>query len=649
MQALVASIPLVLLAGATALGGIALARTRGFRISDRTVSLLGCLAPTIGFVLSLVLFSRLGDEPVRVEGWQWMAAGNFSVDVSLAVDHLNMVLLLVITGIGSLIHGYSTGYMKGDPAYARYFCYLNLFMFFMLVLVTAENLPLLFVGWEGVGLSSYLLIGFWWKDLTNARAGMKAFLVNRIGDAGFVLGMLLVYKTAGTLSFEGLAQFVADHPDAFLKGTGVFGITLATASGLLMFLGATGKSAQVPLYVWLPDAMAGPTPVSALIHAATMVTAGVYLLARLDFLFAMSHTVVVTVSMVGALTAVFAATIAVTQTDIKKVLAYSTISQLGYMFVAVGLGAVSVAIFHLVTHAFFKACLFLGSGSVIHAMSGGQDMTKMGGLRRRMPVTFLTMSVAALAMTGIPPLAGFFSKDEILWRAFSSDVGTGWFLWVLGVLAAFCTAFYMGRLIILTFFGRCRADEETKAHIHESPRSMTSVLVILAVGSAFVGLLGVPHFLGGHNLFGHYVDVSVTTATEVVHDGGKVAVEFALAFFSVLIAVVGLFLAWRFYVKDPETPARLAKRHEGLYELVRDKYRVDEFYDDTVVKPIERVAQDTLFQRIDRSIIDRTVNRVGSFFRGLGGWVAASQTGSVRLYVAVMIGGVLLVMLTLLS
>ncbi len=649
MSLLVVAIPMVLLAGAIILGVMALAKTRGALIPDRLASLIACAASGTAFVLSVVAFVRLKGDRLVVSGHEWIAAGGFSVDMTLAVDNFTLVMLLVVTGIGTLIHVYSTGYMKGDGGYCRFFAYLNLFMFFMLTLVMAENLVLLFVGWEGVGLCSYLLIGFWWSDIEKAQAGMKAFIVNRIGDAGFIIGMILVYQTAHTLSLSGLRDFVVANPDAFLSGSGLFGVSLATTSCLLLFLGATGKSAQIPLFVWLPDAMAGPTPVSALIHAATMVTAGVYVVGRLDFLFAMSDTARVIVSLIGALTAFLAATIALVQTDIKKVLAYSTISQLGYMFIAVGLGAVPVAVFHLVTHAFFKACLFLGSGSVIHAMGGEQDMRKMGGLRKRMPWTFITMLVAAVAMAGIPPLAGFFSKDEILWVAFSSQLGTGWLLWSLGVLAAVCTAFYMGRLILMTFTGSCRADEDTKAHLHESPKSMTSVLCVLALGAALIGFLGVPHFLGGHNMFGEFVGHAVGSNHGVAEAHGKVSVELSLAVFSVMIAVSGLFAAWRLYKVDPQIPDDLVRSQPELHQLLTDKYRVDEAYDASVVQPLLKVSEKTFYRFLDRRVIDRSIDRLANFVGWVATKLALGQSGFVRTYIAVMIGGLLLIMLSLLA
>ncbi|MCB9834286.1 MAG: NADH-quinone oxidoreductase subunit L [Planctomycetes bacterium] len=651
METVVFLIPLFLLLGAASLGLLALLKTRGLKVPDRLVGYLAISGPVLAFLCSFALFRNVGHDRFVADGWNWVLAGDSWVPVRFMVDQLTCVMLLVVTGIGTLIHVYSTGYMKGDGGYIRFFSFLNLFMFFMLVLVLADNFLMLFVGWEGVGLCSYLLIGFWYDrmftaTMSTAQAGMKAFIVNRIGDAGFVLGMLLIYRTAGTLSFHELRQFVAANPEVFLEGSGFFGVSLATAIGLLLLLGATGKSAQIPLFVWLPDAMAGPTPVSALIHAATMVTAGVYVVGRMNFLFALSPTAMIVVSTIGALTAFFAGTIAMTQNDIKKVLAYSTVSQLGYMFVAVGLGAVSVAVFHLVTHAFFKACLFLGSGSVIHAMHHEQDMRKMGGLRKKMPITCATMTVSAIAMAGIPPLSGFFSKDEILWKAFDNDLGHGWFLWILGMAAAFCTAIYMGRLIFMTFAGSCRADEHTKAHLHESPRSMTGVLTVLAIGAALVGFLNVPHFLGGHGAFSAFVDHAVNPEVHAHHEA-KFAAEASLAVMSVMVAVVGLLVAWRFYVKDPTLPAQVVDKHQDIYELVHDKYRVDEFYDRSVTQPLVRLAEGTLFKVIDRKLIDDTINGLAGVFRWLGARLASTQTGAARTYVAVMIVGLLLVILSL--
>ena len=428
-----------------------------------------------------------GGAPLVDIAYTWAVVGGSSFEVAFYFDRLSAVMVLIVTGVGSLIHVYSIGYMKDDASYARYFSYLNLFLFFMLLLVLGRSLLVLFVGWEGVGLASYLLIGFWFEDPDKARAGKKAFITNRIGDAGFLLGMFLLYTGARH----------AGHGPHQRRVHGQTRCPAVSASlvGILLFIGATGKSAQIPLYVWLPDAMAGPTPVSALIHAATMVTAGVYLVARMSGIYLHAPEASAVIAAIGALTAFFAATIAVVQTDIKKVLAYSTISQLGFMFVALGVGAYGVAVFHLYTHAFFKACLFLGAGSVIHALGGEQDIRKMGGLARRIPVTFATFAVATAAIAGIPPLAGFFSKDEILWFAFASGRGGSPLLFAVAAATALLTAFYMFRLLWLTFFGRSRMTPETEHHVHESPASMTGVLIVLAILSAIGGFLPLPHFL----------------------------------------------------------------------------------------------------------------------------------------------------------
>jgi NADH-quinone oxidoreductase subunit L len=467
----------------------------GARAGKRAVSLVGPGVIGAAFAVVCYTVARLMQLPAGAalaqDLYPWITAGSLQVHVAFRIDALSAVMIMVVSGVGFLIHIYSVGYMGDDAGYARYFTYLNLFMLSMLTLVTADNLPLLFVGWEGVGLCSYLLIGFWFDKEANATAGKKAFIVNRIGDAGFLLGIFLLFWNLGGGAHSLSFQEIAAHAKAIPLST----VTIIT---LLLFVGATGKSAQLPLYVWLPDAMAGPTPVSALIHAATMVTAGVYMIARLNFLFILSETSMAVVATVGALTALFAASIGLAQTDIKRVLAYSTISQLGYMFLGVGVGAFSAGIFHLMTHAFFKGLLFLGAGSVIHGMSGEQDMQKMGGLRTHQPITFVTMFVATLAIAGIPGLAGFFSKDEILAQAFASPHGSPW-LWATGVVAAGLTSFYMFRLLFLTFFGECRADEHTRHHIHESPAVMTVPLMILAVLSVIGGYVGLPaHWLWGN-------------------------------------------------------------------------------------------------------------------------------------------------------
>jgi len=461
----------------------------GPRLGRLAVSLVGCLTVAVSFVLSVkamsILLALPVDKRLLVDHlYTWIRAGsaewNLKADLAFQLDPLSAVMIVVVSGVGLLIHIYSTGYMHGDPRYSKYFSFLNLFTFNMLLLVLANNILLMFVGWEGVGLCSYLLIGFWFERDSAAKAGQKAFIVNRVGDFGFLIGIFLIFVTFRSLEFSTIEELVHTHPDIITAG-------LATAITLLLFMGATGKSAQIPLYVWLPDAMEGPTPVSALIHAATMVTAGVYMICRTNFLFSLAPTTMLVVAIVGCLTALFAASIGLVQNDIKRVLAYSTISQLGYMFLATGVGAFAAGIFHLMTHAFFKALLFLAAGSVIHAMANEMDIRNMGGLRRWMPITFWTFLIATLAIAGIPGLSGFFSKDEILWNAFSSQHGH-WLLWVGGVVAALMTAFYMFRLVFVTFFGQCRARPEVVHHLHESPRSMTLPLMILAFFSILPSL-----------------------------------------------------------------------------------------------------------------------------------------------------------------
>ena len=462
----------------------------GNRLGKAFVSAVGCSLPILAFgvaVNSFLILQAGGSAPLIDSVYTWALIGDSTFEVSFYFDALSAVMTLIVTGVGALIHVYSIGYMKEDSSYARYFAYLNLFLFFMLLLVLGRSLLVLFVGWEGVGLASYLLIGFWFEDPEKARAGKKAFITNRIGDAGFLLGMFLLYQALGTLDADRInAAFMSPVPPA----------VSASLVGILLFIGACGKSAQIPLHVWLPDAMAGPTPVSALIHAATMVTAGVYMVSRMSGIYMHAPEASAVIATIGVLTAFFAATIAIAQNDIKKVLAYSTISQLGFMFVAAGVGAYGVAIFHLYTHAFFKACLFLGAGSVIHALGGEQDIRKMGGLARKIPVTFATFAVATAAIAGIPPLAGFFSKDEILWYSFASSTGGSPLLFTLAAATALLTAFYMFRLLWLTFFGASRMTKEVEHHVHESPLSMTGVLLVLAALSAIGGFLALPHFLG---------------------------------------------------------------------------------------------------------------------------------------------------------
>ena len=559
-------------------------------------------------VHQIVQFTWLAGLPFHMANGQ---LANFTVDWGFLLDPLSSVMILVVTGIGFLIHVYSTGYMAHDNGYYRFFGYLNLFVFFMLMLVLANNYALLFVGWEGVGLCSYLLIGFYFQKKAAGDAGKKAFIVNRVGDAGFVLGMLLMLSVLGTLRFTDVNAVL--RSGQFSAETAGFGVL--SAISLLMFFGATGKSAQVPLYVWLPDAMEGPTPVSALIHAATMVTAGVYMVARSAALFELTPSTATVVASIGAFTAILAATIALVQNDIKRVLAYSTVSQLGYMFLALGVGAYWVAVFHLFTHAFFKALLFLGSGSVIHAMSGEQDMRRMGGLKDKIPITHWTMWVASIAIAGIPGFAGFFSKDEILGQAFGSHKGST-VLWAVGLATAAMTAFYMWRLMNMTFYGKSRASAEVQAHIHESPASMTVPLMVLALGSVVVGWFRVPKiwtFFGeSWRFFEHWLEPSfASVAVEAAKEGEHSAsIEWILMGLSVAIAVIGISLARYLYFIRTEIPERIGAKCKPLYTLLYNKWYVDELYDFLFVNGLGKGGGKVLGE-FDRRIVDGGVNGAG--------------------------------------
>ena len=594
------SVPLFPLASA------ALMLLIGRRLKNSAVSVLCVGSVLLSFVFALgAVLQLLGADPEhRVFQkilFEWVPAGpmytsagevvRFVADWGMLLDPLSCVMVLVVTGVGFVIHLYSIGYMGHEGGYYRFFGYMNLFMFSMLTLVLANNLLLLFVGWEGVGLCSYLLIGFYFLKKSAADAGKKAFIVNRIGDAGFLLGIFLVSVTLGTIRFTnaglpegaGFTGIVQALTSGIASHALALGAPVLTAIGLLLFVGATGKSAQIPLYVWLPDAMEGPTPVSALIHAATMVTAGVYMVARMNALYQLAPAALEVVAVIGALTAIYAATMGLLQNDIKRVLAYSTISQLGYMFLAMGVGAFAAGIFHLMTHAFFKALLFLGSGSVIHALSGEQDMRKMGALWAKIPTTAKTFLAGTLAIAGIPPLAGFFSKDEILGKTFEHSPG----LWLIGFITAGLTAFYMFRLVFMTFFGRSRVDHEVEHHIHESPKTMTVPLMILAVLSVIGGWIGWPAALGGSNRFEHFLEPVVAARSSEnswsAH-GAAVAshsaeTEYGLMLASVLIALAGIWLAYQLYIKNPATPGKLAASWPWLYRIVYRKYYVDEIYD----------------------------------------------------------------------
>jgi NADH-quinone oxidoreductase subunit L len=586
-------------------------------------------------------FTHLAPEniPWVQQYFTWIIAGDFRSGFDLQIDHLTVVMLLVVTGVGWLIHIYSTGYMAHESGYYRFFSYLNLFMFFMLILVLAANYVLLFVGWEGVGLSSYLLIGFYFLRKSAADAGKKAFIVNRIGDFGFMLGMFLLFKSFGTLDFVPLFAKAAPLPADPMGHLGMF-----TVACLLLFMGACGKSAQLPLYVWLPDAMEGPTPVSALIHAATMVTAGVYVVARSHILFTHAPTAMVVVAVVGCATAFFAATIGLVQTDIKRVLAYSTVSQLGYMFLACGVGAFSAGIFHLMTHAFFKALLFLAAGSVIHAMGGEQDMTRMGGLSKKIRWTYLTMLTATLAIAGFPPFAGFFSKDSILLSDYLSEHG-GRILYAFGLLTALLTSFYMFRLIFLTFFGKPRYDEK-KIHPHESPKSMLIPLVILALLSIIGGWVAAPAFWGAPDYFAKFLEpvfAQGSVGNAEAAEATAHALETPLAIVAVVTALLGFAIAFWLYLKQPGKPEQLAKSMRGIYNTLLNKYYVDEIYAALVVNPLLWLSTNVLWQTVDARTIDGTVNGIAEGLTGIGDGVRHTQSGNTRSYAVWVVIGALVI------
>jgi NADH-quinone oxidoreductase subunit L len=574
-----------------------------------------------------------GSQPFRKEFFDWIVAGSFRAGFDLQLDQLTVVMVLVVTGVGFLIHIYSTGYMAHEEGYYRFFSYLNLFMFFMLILVLAANYVLLFVGWEGVGLCSYLLIGFYFLRKSAADAGKKAFIVNRIGDFGFMLGMFLLFRTFHSLDFATVFA-AASKPEVAVEPLGQFGVL--TVACLLLFVGATGKSAQLPLYVWLPDAMEGPTPVSALIHAATMVTAGVYMVARSHVLFTHSPTAMYVVAIVGCATAFFAATIGLVQSDIKKVLAYSTVSQLGYMFLACGVGAFGAGIFHLMTHAFFKALLFLSAGSVIHAMGGEQDMWNMGGLSKKIKTTFVCMLFGTIAIAGFPPFAAFFSKDSILFAAYNSENG-GKVLYGVGLLAAVLTSFYMFRLIWLTFYGEKRYDEH-KVHVHESPGTMTGPLMILALLSLTGGWFALPALFGGKDYFAEFLS-PVFGAGEA--GGGEAAqsLEHILSAVAVVAATAGLVVAWRMYSKKVKRGTS-----EGVHKLLYNKYYVDELYAAAIVRPLVWLSTNVLWKVVDAGMIDGAVNGVAEGAAAVGDAVRHTQSGNTRSYAVWVVIGAIVVL-----
>jgi NADH-quinone oxidoreductase subunit L len=612
---------------------------RKFR-NEGIVAAVGCTAVGAGFVVACLGLVQLlglppGERTVTLEVFPWIVAGGFRADIAFQVDQLSIVMMLIVTGVGFLIHVYSAGYMHGDPGFWRFFAYLNLFIFAMLTLILADNFLLMFLGWEGVGLCSYLLIGFWYdrkfEQGTTGDAAKKAFIVNRIGDLGFLTGMFLIYVTFGSLRFQTVFSQAA---------TMTVGAPVLLLITLALFLGATGKSAQIPLFVWLPDAMAGPTPVSALIHAATMVTAGVYMVARCSVLYSLAPVAMGVVASVGAATALFAATIGLVQNDIKKVLAYSTISQLGYMFLALGVGAFSAGIFHLMTHAFFKALLFLGSGAVIHAMHDEQDIRKMGGLGKSLPITYATFLVGTIAIAGIPPLSGFFSKDEILWDAFSRG---SWVLWLAGFAGAGITALYMFRLLALTFQGESRWDRGV--HPHEAPATMTIPLLVLALLSAIGGFAGIPQSLGGGNAFERWLEPVFAPAMEKLAPAvpqGEIT-EYVLMGLSVGVALAGLYVARMWYLRRKEIPGLVVRKVPAAYRILLNKYYVDEFYEGAVVRPAVRGSELLLWKGIDVNVIDRIVNGAAQITAAAGRGLRLIQTGVVQNYMLVFLAGVVLI------
>jgi NADH-quinone oxidoreductase subunit L len=605
----------------------------GKKLSKAVVGTIGSGVILAAFAVALGIFLELSGQSqksVTIELFPWISAGKLSVPFSFLIDPLSSLFLLIITGIGFLIHLYSTGYMSHDEGFSRFFAYLNLFIFFMLLLVLGSNYLIMFVGWEGVGLCSYLLIGFWFKNTAYNNAAKKAFVMNRIGDLGFLMGIILIFVTFGSIGyyevFEQAKNMASGNP-------------VLTAITLLLFIGAMGKSAQLPLYTWLPDAMAGPTPVSALIHAATMVTAGIYMVARSNILYTLSPTSMEVVAIVGVCTALFAATIGLAQNDIKKVLAYSTVSQLGYMFLALGVGAYTGAVFHVMTHAFFKALLFLGAGSVIHAMGGEQDIRKMGGLKKYIPITQMTFLIGTLAIAGFPGFSGFFSKDEILAHAFEHNK----LLWALGLAGAAMTTFYMFRLYFLTFMGTFRGTHEQEHHLHESPKSMTIPLIVLAVLSLLGGLIGIPEALGGH----HYLEAFLApvfddSSFRLVHHLPETT-EYELMGAAIIVMGAFLYFAYVTYVKNKTLPDAEGAELRPMHKLVYNKYWVDELYENVITKPLDMLSRG-FHNLVDNQIVDGVVNGVGSAVSWVSGTVRLAQTGNIGFYVFIMVISIVLIL-----
>ncbi len=601
------------------------------KLGGNTAGILASLTVFASFICSLYLFFAFNGEAQTIELFNWIRSGSLSIPFSFLVDQLSLLMLLIVTGVGTLIHIYSIGYMKGDEAYARFFSYLNLFVFFMLLLVLGSNYVVLFAGWEGVGLCSYLLIGFWFKNQEFNKAANKAFIMNRIGDLGFLLGIILMFITFGSVSFDKVfdaATLISDNQPVIIAIT------------MLLFIGAMGKSAQIPLYTWLPDAMAGPTPVSALIHAATMVTAGIYMVVRSNVLYSIAPATLSFIAVIGTITALFAATIAMKQTDIKKVLAYSTVSQLGYMFVALGVGAYSTAMFHVTTHAFFKALLFLAAGSVIHAVGGEQDIRKMGGLKKKLPITFAVFMIGTLAISGIPPLAGFFSKDEILAKV---SMQSSLLFYVLAFTSVL-TALYMFRLLFLTFYGGFRGSKEQEHHLHESPSVMTWPLVMLAVLSTIGGFMGMPAVFSEHHILNHFLAPIISSSAGLLT--GEPSHLFEWLLMGVSIILLGIIIAWSYrqYVSREKIPSLHEANMSPLTKVLYNKYYIDELYEAVFVKPLR--AFGGFFQKfIDSAFIDGIIVGVNKGVILGSQTIRLIQTGSIGFYIFAMVFGIIAILL----
>jgi NADH-quinone oxidoreductase subunit L len=598
------------------------------------------LAVAASWVVSVAtLIDVMSGKALNENLYTWVVSGSFKVSVGFLVDQLTAVMLIVVTTCSTLIHIYSVGYMHGDDGYYRFFSYLSLFTFCMLMLVMSNNFLQLYFGWEGVGLCSYFLIGYYFRKKSASDAGKKAFIVNRFGDFGFGLGIILIFLTFGTIYYAPVFSHAGDIASRTINFLG-YDVSLPTLIALLLFCGSIGKSAQLPLHVWLPDAMEGPTPVSALIHAATMVTAGVFLVARCHAIFDLSETALSVVALIGAITCLFAATIAVVQNDIKRIIAYSTISQLGYMFIACGVGAYGAGIFHLYTHAFFKALLFLCAGSVMHAMAGELDMRKMGGLRKYMPVTYMTMLLASLSISGVPGFAGFFSKDEILWLAYSGSSPVGKFVWLIGTIVVFLTAFYSFRLVFVTFHGKFRGTHEQEHHLHESPKVMTIPLMLLCVGAVAAGWVGIPHLLGGGAHFTEFLKPVLGSP----EGHGTESQEWLLMAISIVTGLAGIGSAYFMYVMRTDIPGKIAGQFSIIYRLLFNKYYIDEIYSFLIVRPTIWAAGNILIGVGDKKIIEAIVNGVPAAIGGVSRKLRRVQTGFLQHYAAIMATGALIVL-----